>query len=285
MAAKRIGICINYAECIRARSDAPVEVADDKPFRCSVCNSQLQKIAGQDTGVYMKGALALVVLIGLLTAGWFAWGQIRSPAAVLPQLVEERPQGEDLLPDEPSPEDPSPEEPAPPPEPPAPAPPDALPAPPAPLPRTPPEDSRVTWKKKADEKISYGQALLAGGRNTAARDAFAQATDLDSQNAFAWANLGAAEMLLGRVEHARRAYDRALRTDGENWLAHYNLGVYFVRTGAEREAFSHLELGLATLRREGAQRELAAVRDDLQTNSVFYEIRHDPRFRNLLESR
>jgi len=134
----------------------------------------------------------------------------------------------------------------------------------------------------AAKMVSEGQGLMARGRHRDARDAFARATELDEENAFAWANLGAAEMILGEPSAARRAYDVALRADRDNWLALYNLGVYFVRTGDTRQAFQRLDDSLRVLEEQGSQKELRAVLNDLETSSTFSEVRNDPRFRNLL---
>jgi Flp pilus assembly protein TadD len=123
---------------------------------------------------------------------------------------------------------------------------------------------------------------MARGEREAAREAFDRATRLDSGNGFAWANRGAADMLLGDAESARRAYRRALEVDGDNWLAHYNLGVYYARSQAGGAALESLSKSVAALRRSGAGVEVAAVLNDLETNSVFSEMRHDPRFRELL---
>ncbi len=126
---------------------------------------------------------------------------------------------------------------------------------------------------------------MARGERTAARSAFTQAISLDPRNAFAWANLGATEMLLGNTAKARQAYDRALEADSDNWLANYNLSAYFARRGNRNAALDHLQRCFATLRRNGSRLELDSVLRDLQSNSAFNTMRHDSRFSNLIASR
>ena len=126
---------------------------------------------------------------------------------------------------------------------------------------------------------------MARGQRAAARSAFSRAISLDPGNAFAWANLGATEMLLGDAGKAKQAYDRALEVDDDNWLAHYNLGVYFARRGGHSQALAHLRRSLEALRLNGSGRELNSVLRDLQTNSAFSAMRHDPRFRDLIAGR
>lgn len=134
----------------------------------------------------------------------------------------------------------------------------------------------------AQQLLSEGKQKLAQGQKNAGRDAYARATQLAPDDAYAWANLGAAEMLLGNVESGERAYLKALQLDADNWLARYNLATHLARSGRREEALEHLDKAISTLRRSGETKRLEDVRRDMTTSSAFTELRDDQRFQRLL---
>lgn len=160
--------------------------------------------------------------------------------------------------------------PAPPPEPPV----QEEPAPP------PPDPSPAA--ARARELVAEGETLMSRGHTDEGREAFREATKLDPANAFAWANLGGAEMLRNRTAEALVAYQRALDADPNHWSAHYNLACYHARQQDLESALEHLHRALQALRAQPDTQLLANVLHDLQQNPDFEELRRDPRFSSLL---
>ncbi len=129
--------------------------------------------------------------------------------------------------------------------------------------------------------VSQGRSFAAAGKYEEALSAFQRATEVDSGNAMAWANLGAMYGLLRRDAEARSCYDKALSLNPENWLAHYNLGLLAARSGDREAAFQHIERTLSTLPAR-ANQERREVIDGLLREPDFEELRRDPRFPDLL---
>jgi len=153
------------------------------------------------------------------------------------------------------------------------------PPPPEPPPPKPPPPDPVT---KGGRLVVRGQKLMAQGERQNGRDVFAQATELEPENAFAWANLGAAEMVLGKNGAGLAAYKRALVLDPDLWLARYNLGLHFARSGRPLEALDQLEQSISTLRREQSA-QLTQVLADLRHNPAFGGLRNETRFQRLVD--
>lgn len=133
-----------------------------------------------------------------------------------------------------------------------------------------------------EQSLSRGRALVAERLIEEARAEFEHATEIDPTSSMAWANLGAARMLLGQADAALDAYDRALELDPDNWLAHYNLALASARSGDRRAAFDHISQALTALP-PGADRERRALIRDLLEEPAFAELRSDPRFSQILE--
>lgn len=123
---------------------------------------------------------------------------------------------------------------------------------------------------------------MARGDAAKARVAYAQATRLNPGDSHAWANLGAAEMVLGNVVRGERAYQKALQLDGDNWLARYNLGTHLARSGQRQEALEQLSRAVSILRRRADADRLEDVQRDMVGNSAFAHLRSDSRFQNLV---
>lgn len=147
-----------------------------------------------------------------------------------------------------------------------------------------PEPAQSDDLQRARALLAEGQKLQREDRRLAARDAYARATRLAPENAYTWANLGAAEMLLGNEGRGEQAYRRALEVDGDNWLARYNLGTHLARTGRRSEALEQLDRATSILRRQGERQHLENLRRDMESNSAFLELRNDKRFQRLLGS-
>jgi tetratricopeptide (TPR) repeat protein len=73
---------------------------------------------------------------------------------------------------------------------------------------------------------------------------FKHAVDVDSNNALAHNNFGAALRKQGRLTDAIEHYDWALRLKPDYAAAHYNLGIALMRVGQFSEAISHLQHAL-----------------------------------------
>ncbi|HEV8578195.1 MAG TPA: tetratricopeptide repeat protein [Thermoanaerobaculia bacterium] len=129
--------------------------------------------------------------------------------------------------------------------------------------------------------LAQGRSLAELGRYEEARAVYSRATQIDSGNALAWANLGAVYVHLGKTAEARSYYDKALSLDPENWLAHYNLGLLAAREGDRESAFQHLERALASLPPKANQERLEVIKD-LMREPALEEMRDDPRFASLL---
>lgn len=131
--------------------------------------------------------------------------------------------------------------------------------------------------------LSEGHRQIEEGKSESARRSFRRAIERNPVDAFAWANLGAAEMVLGNRDEALRAYEEALRLDASNWLAHYNLGLYWSRAGRIESALDHLEQSLEALADPSHRSERQAVRDDLLEHPDFGRLRHETRFQRLVD--
>lgn len=130
--------------------------------------------------------------------------------------------------------------------------------------------------EEANRSLSFGRMLITSDPGEA-REHFKRATEIDPGSGMAWANLGAAEMVLGREARARDSYRHAIEVDPGNWLAHFNLGLAAARSGDPDGALQHLEKALAALPPQ-AGRERQALLDDLGANPAFAELRKDRRF-------
>ena len=131
--------------------------------------------------------------------------------------------------------------------------------------------------------LSEGPRQIEDGKSVSARRSFRRAIERNPVDAFAWANLGAAEMVLGNRTEALRAYEEALRLDASNWLAHYNLGLYWSRAGRIDAALDHLEQSIEALSDPSHRSERQAVRADLLEHPDFGRLRHETRFQRLVD--
>ncbi|HYC90095.1 MAG TPA: serine/threonine-protein kinase [Thermoanaerobaculia bacterium] len=148
---------------------------------------------------------------------------------------------------------------------------------------TAPRQTTEAPQQTAAEAIARGKRLASERKLPEAYAAFAEATKSDPRNAFAWANFGAAAALLAKPDEARAAYDRALNIDPSNWLAHYNLACLLTGSGAQDEAFQHLEVTVAQLRLQAkSPEELAAVMSSIRADEALGGLRNDSRFARLL---
>jgi Flp pilus assembly protein TadD len=139
--------------------------------------------------------------------------------------------------------------------------------------------------RHASTAITSGKKLAAEGNFAAAHQSFERATQGDPENSFAWANLGAAAMMLDRPEEARGHYATAIRIDPQNWLAHYNLSLLLARNGRNDEAIDHLGIAVRHLRRQEATRpELDSLVKAARNEDALKEVRNDRRFQELFRN-
>ncbi|MBK6982619.1 MAG: tetratricopeptide repeat protein [Betaproteobacteria bacterium] len=92
--------------------------------------------------------------------------------------------------------------------------------------------------------IALGSARIEEADAGGAREAFQQATILESTAARAWNGLGLAELGLDRPEQAQAAFRRALEAEPGFALAHLNLARLAEREGKFDEALESLESAL-----------------------------------------
>lgn len=138
-------------------------------------------------------------------------------------------------------------------------------------------------RQSAAGAITRGKRLAGEKKMNDAYAAFTEATELDPNDAFAWANLGGAAAIMGKDDEADAAYRRALAIDSSNWLAHYNLACLLTRSGARDDAMKHLETAVAQLRRETRSRDhLVAVMSSIRTDEALRVLRDDSAFQKLL---
>lgn len=135
--------------------------------------------------------------------------------------------------------------------------------------------------EQAHRHLARGKELVERHRISEARHEFLAATESDPQAPLAWANLGAAEVLLGQTEQAREAYRKSLELDPGNWLAHFNLALLAARGGDREEALEHLEKSLASLPATATRERRALVRGVLHEPALA-TVRDDPRVADLL---
>jgi tetratricopeptide (TPR) repeat protein len=135
-------------------------------------------------------------------------------------------------------------------------------------------------RAQAHGSLTRGRSLVGQHRYEEARVAFEEAAHGDPENAIAWVDLGAIDMLVGHADAALDCYDKALTLDPNNWLAHYNLGVHAARGGDRDAAFGHFRRALAGLPAVG--RERREVIHDLLAEPALAAVRADPRFADLL---
>ena len=149
------------------------------------------------------------------------------------------------------------------------------------------EPTRPATRPRRDEDpsldLSQGHRQIEEGKSESARRSFRRAIERNPVDAFAWANLGAAEMVLGNRDEALRSYEEALRLDASNWLAHYNLGLYWSRAGRIEPALDHLEQSIEALADPSHRSERQAVRGDLLEHPDFGRLRHETRFQRLVD--
>jgi len=136
----------------------------------------------------------------------------------------------------------------------------------------------------ADKEIDRGKVLIAQGKNREAYDAFASATRIDPENAFAWTNYGAAAMLLKNPDEAMLAYQRALKLKPNEWLTHYNLGCLYARTGRKDEALNELAAAVKQMREEkkSSPQEARSILKSIRADEALKELRNDPRYRKIV---
>jgi Flp pilus assembly protein TadD len=144
------------------------------------------------------------------------------------------------------------------------------------------EESLKSRLEAVQQSISRGQFYTRQAKYEEARQELLRATEIDPDNAVAWADLGAVTQHTGQAEEARSCYEKALRLDPVNWVAHYNLGLLQERSGDRNAAFR--ELGLALVSLGAASPERKAVIEDLLGNPSLSELRKDGRFTTLLSS-
>lgn len=143
------------------------------------------------------------------------------------------------------------------------------------------------WRQRIREAtalVEKGVALVQQEHMQEARAKFLHATRVDAENAFAWANLGAAELHLGNRTAAAQDLSRAAALDRDNWVARYNYGLYLAGSGQDNLALGHLQAAAAILKREDNQAAIAAVKQDLGETPDVEHLRSDPRFRALIAS-
>jgi serine/threonine protein kinase len=132
--------------------------------------------------------------------------------------------------------------------------------------------------------IARGKQLTAEGRIREAYNAFTEAARADPRNANAWANLGAAAMLLKDTPAGTAAYEKALQIDPTNWLAHYNLGCQYARTGRRDDAIREITVAIGRLRESRETVDYASAIRSIRADGALRSLRDDPRFRELLAS-
>lgn len=138
-------------------------------------------------------------------------------------------------------------------------------------------------QQSAAKAITRGKRLAGERKIKEAYASFAEATQADPGDAFAWANFGGAAALLGKAGEARAAYERALAIDPSNWLAHYNLACQLAGSGARGEALRHLEVAVAQLRLQAQSRdELSAVMSSIRADEALRTLQNDSEFKKLL---
>lgn len=139
-------------------------------------------------------------------------------------------------------------------------------------------ERKVTARiETAQRSNSRGSSLVRQRQYEEARSEFQNATEADPGDPIAWANLGAAYMLLGNENDAASCYERALAIDESHWLVRYNLGVLAARKGDSENAFRHFEKALTSIPKT-ADRERRAIVQELLDDPSLNDLRSHPRF-------
>jgi Tfp pilus assembly protein PilF len=133
----------------------------------------------------------------------------------------------------------------------------------------------------ASHLLSAAKQDIEARRLGSAVKKYQEATEIDPEDAIAWAGLAAALTLNGEAQSSEFAYKRALTLDPGNWLANYNLGLAAARRGDSEVASQYFRRALDSIRSGGPEHRaiLAALKRDPELNAF----RSDPRFAALLD--
>jgi Flp pilus assembly protein TadD len=136
---------------------------------------------------------------------------------------------------------------------------------------------------KSDLSLKQGILYAAQKDYKQAVKEFNHALEVDSENAFAWANLASAYLNVNDQKSARDACANALRLDPRNWLAHYNLGSLYAKGGDKDAAISELTTALESVAQDQSLRiTKAEIVSQMRGDQALSRLRTDSRFQQLL---